>query len=520
MGNSSRVKNAIKNVGIAGGLQIFNLILNFVSRTYFVNLLGNDYLSCDGLFTNILTVLSFSELGIGSAIVYSLYKPIAEDDKVQIGKLMNLFATAYRIIAVVISVCGVALIPFLGYLVDDVPDVKESITLLYLLFLGNTVASYIFGYKRSYLMANQENYIVVLVHQGFNTLKIAAQILLLYWTHNYILYLIITIVSTLLTNVVSTAITNNKYPWMNQYKKNKLNKDERKPIFSNIAAIFNYKLGSVILTGTSNIIISLILKTAYVGLVSNYNLVISAVQVVVGQIQNGLQGTVGNFNVTADEERKHTIFHQLFFISFWLIGFITIGLAVMLTDFVGTVWLNTDYIVSYDVVIALCLSFYFLMINTVPSIYRTTLGIFKEARMCPIYASIINIILAVVLGKTIGLSGVFFATAIARLLTFNLMDPYFVYKKAFGKNVKNFYIRFIKYFLVLVVTYIATAFVADFIQVEGFWSFILKGVVVTVVCNALFLLFFFRTEMFRESIQLVCNMSIIKKFKIKLKKRS
>ena len=154
------------------------------------------------------------------------------------------------------------------------------------------------------------------------------------------------------------------------------------------------------------------------------------------------------------------------------------------------------------------------MINTVPSIYRTTLGLFKEAKMCPIYASVINIILAVVLGKTIGLSGVFFATAIARLLTFNLLDPYYVYKAAFGRKVKEFYSIFVKYFIVLVVTYLITSFASGFVQVNGLWSFVMKGVVVTAVCNLLFLLFFFRTKMFKDSIKLLLNAPIIKKLKI------
>ena len=175
MSKNSRVQNAVKNVGVAGAMQVITILLNFVSRTAFIETLGNDYLSCDGLFTNILTVLSFSELGIGSAIIFSLYKPIANDDKIKIGKLMNLFASAYRYIALAISTLGVVLIPFLKYLIKDVPNIKEDIELLYILFLANTVSSYIFGYKRSFLIANQENYIVILIQQGMHVIKIVAQ---------------------------------------------------------------------------------------------------------------------------------------------------------------------------------------------------------------------------------------------------------------------------------------------------------------------------------------------------------
>ena len=182
MGKESRVKNTLKNVSIGGGLQIFTLLLSFASRTVFVHLLGNDYLSCDGLFSNVLTLLSLSELGVGTAIIYSLYKPIEAEDRVQIGKLLNLFASAYHGTAAFMLAAGVCLVPFLDYIVTDIPDVKESIPLLYILFLLNTVCSYIGGYKKSYLMACQKNYIVLIASQSIKVLQIILQIIVLYIT--------------------------------------------------------------------------------------------------------------------------------------------------------------------------------------------------------------------------------------------------------------------------------------------------------------------------------------------------
>lgn len=254
--SSSRTSYVVKNIGAAGFFQLFALFLSFVSRTIFVRLLGNDYLSCEGLFSNVLTILSFTELGIGSSIIYSLYKPIADEDKVQIGKLMNLFRKSYIWIACIISFVGLSVIPFMDYIVKDVPSVKESIILLYLLFLGNTVASYIFGYKRSFLIACQKNYVVLTIQQVFNVVRIALQVGLLLWTHDYVLYLAIAIVCTLGGNIVSTYITNRQYPWLNGYLNNQLTKEERKPIVTNILAIIQYKLGYVFLQGTGNILIS------------------------------------------------------------------------------------------------------------------------------------------------------------------------------------------------------------------------------------------------------------------------
>lgn len=499
MDKTSRVQNAVKNVGVAGIMQIITILLNLISRTVFIKILGNDYLSCDGLFSNILTILSFSELGIGSAIIFSLYKPIADDDKVQIGKLMNLFASAYRYIALVITVLGICIIPFLKFLITDVPDIKEDISLLYILFLANTVSSYIFGYKRSFLIANQENYIVLLIQQSIHILKIAAQFIFLIYTHNYILYLVLNICSTLLTNVISTLITNKKYKWINEYQKNKLSKKERKPIFSNIFSIFQYKLGSVVLNGTDNIIISLVLKTSLVGLVSNYNMIISAMQSVINQACSGLQATVGNYNATSDKEGKYKIFCKLYFISNWIFGFCTICLTILINPLID-IWLGKEFLLSYDVVIALSLSMYIGLINTIPSTYRTTMGYFKEARMCPVYASILNIILSVVFAKMIGLSGIFFATVISRFLTFNVIDPYYVFKKGFERNVFKFHAQFGMNFFVLFINYITTLNCVKLICVEGILGFVIKVIVACVVCNLLFLIVYFKTPVFSETL--------------------
>lgn len=500
---SSRIGNAIKNVGVATAMQIITLLLSFVSRTYFVRLLGNDYLSCDGLFSNILTVLSFSELGIGSAIIFNLYKPIAENDRVQIGKLMNLFRSAYRYIALFISICGLAVIPFLPFIVTEVPDIKESIESLYCLFLANTVVSYFWGYKKSYLIANQENYIVLLIQQGASFVRIMLQIVFLIRTHNYILYLLISIVCTLLVNIATTIYVDKKYPWINEYLINKLTKKEKEPIFSNILAIVQYKLGAVILNGTDNIIISAFLKTTFVGICSNYNLVIGAVTTVSNQACSGLQAIIGNYNTVSNKDDRYSVFSVLYFVSFWVFGFFSVALATLLSPFVCDVWLGKEYALSYDVVIALALSFYINFINIIPSTYRTTMGYFKEARMCPVYASVINILLSILLAKMVGLSGVFFATSVSRMFTFNIIDPYYVFKKGFGKSVLLYFEKFALYSGSVLIVYCFSAYTVSLIHMVGWGGFVLKAIVVTLICNGSFLVMFFHTQVFKQTISIL-----------------
>lgn len=434
MNNTSRTKSSVKNVGIGSALQIFALLLSFITRSIFLKLLGIEYLSVDGLFANILTILNFTELGIGSAIMYSLYKPIAENDYEKIGALMNLFRQAYRYIACTIFVLGLCVIPFLTSIIKDVPQVQESLSFLYILFLLNTVCTYIYGYKKSLLIADQKNYVVLIIYQIVHTCQIVLQIAILFIAHNYILYLLVLICCTLVNNIICTKYVNRKYMWLQQYMHNKITKDERKTIFSNIKSIAFYKFGAVILNGTNNIVISAFIKTTLVGFCSNYMLVINSITTVINQGMSGLMASVGNYNVEASNKENEDIFEQLDFMMFTVLSFICIGLCFFLNDFI-VIWLGNKYALSREFVFTLVLSFYVLMINTMPSTFRVAMGMFKKARFYPFAAAIINLILSIIFAKIFGLIGVFWANIIARFLCYTLVDATLLYTNKFDSGI-------------------------------------------------------------------------------------
>ena len=225
-------------------------------------------------------------------------------------------------------------------------------------------------------------------------------------------------------------------------------------------------------------------------------MVLTAIQSVVNQACGGLQATVGNYNATSDKNGKYRVFNKLYFISNWAFGFFAICFCVLINSFIGDVWLGKDFLLSHDVVIALSLSMYISLINTIPSTYRTTMGFFREARWSPIYAAVINVVLSVVLGNIIGLSGIFFATAISRYVTFCIIDPYYVFKKGFERSVLRFYAKFALNFVVLILDYIATAYLVSLIGINGILGFAIKTVVACAVCNLLFLIAYLKTPIF------------------------
>lgn len=496
----SRSKIALKNVSISIFVQFITLLLNFISRAFFIEHLGNDYLSCEGLLTNVLTLLSFSELGIGSAIIQSLYKPCAENDYKKIGQLLNLFSKAYTVIAVTISVLGLLIFPLVSHLRGDLAMKNAEFLSIYVLFLANTVASYVCGYKKSFLIADQRNYIVSIVHQIVIVLKTMLQIAILVFSQNYYAYLIVAIVTTVLNNIICNIITNKKYPQLSSYRKQTLPKEERKGIFKNIFSIFQYKIGSVILNGSDNIIISGVLKTTLVGLVSNYNMVILAIQSIMNQAFGSIQASVGNHVVSENKEKQYDVFNTLWLISFWVVGFVCVEVLLLISPFVENVWLSSEYLLPFETVLVLTLSFYVLMINSIPSTYRTALGYFNEARWSPLVAAGVNIVLSIGMAKWWGLTGIFLATVISRLITFNIIDPYLVLKKHFHKSPAAFFAKNLLAVVFLAGNFLITKTVSSFIVVTNVVTFGAKAIVSALCSNILFWLVLRKNRYFGEMI--------------------
>jgi O-antigen/teichoic acid export membrane protein len=506
----SKASYVAKNVSTGVVTQVISLLVSFVSRTIFIIALGNEYLSVNGLFTNVLTILSFTELGIGSAIIYSLYKPIVDNNHSKIGEYINLYATAYRWIACIILGLGICVIPFLDKIINNVPNIHENITVLYVLFLLNTVCSYICGYKKSLLIAYQKNYIVISITTVMHVVQLGLQAIALFVWHDYMLYLYIMIGVTLTINIITTAYVNKIYPWIKQYQKNVLPKVERNQVFLNIKNIVIYKLGSVILGGSDNIIISGIIRTTLVGICSNYVMVISSVTAIVNQAISGISASIGQYNVSASTEDNKRVYDQLCLMSFYAFGSMTVVLSCALSPFIK-LWLGESYLLSPVVSLSLALGFYSLTINSIPSSYRSAMGLFKEARLAPFYAAIVNITLSIIGAKIIGLVGVFVATYIARFTTFCVIDPYYVMTRGFRMKPYAYYVQFaIRLVIVLASWYISYTLI-DYLHFDGIINLLVSLIISILIFSCLFLCFYARTELFAQVKGRVLNNILLKR---------
>lgn len=483
-----RTENVIRNINVALICQAANTILGFVSRSFFISMLGKTYLGLNGVFSNILTVLNFAELGIGTAIVYNLYQPLKDHNEKKVSTLVNFYRNAYLVIGCVIACVGLLLTPFLTYLIKEQPEVKENISLLYILFLSSTVVSYFNAHKKSLLSADQKQHVTNIYHQLVHTVQIILQMIILLLTREYILYLLIQIVCLIVENILVSKKADKLYPFLKNYRKNKIEKDLYVSIKKDVGALTIYKLNSAIIHGTDNILITALQSDGVqaVGLYANYTLITETLNTILGIITNALTPSIGNLNTEKDINKKEQIFYTTLYVCSWAYGLACAGIMALSDRFISS-WIGSEFILDKAVVFAIVLQLYIRSVHYAAYTYRVTCGLFVQSKYVPILTSLLNIGLSIYLGMKFGLFGILFATSIARILTVGISDPYLVYKYVFRKSVKAYYKRYILYAVLVVLAYYLAELTAGFVSINGWYGFILSGMIFVIVFNAFFI---------------------------------
>lgn len=491
----SRSQYVVRNTAVTLLTQLVKNVLGFLSRTAFIWVLGKELLGINSLFTEILAMLSFAELGIGNAFVYSLYKPLAERDNVKLGTLMRLYAKAYKGIGLLIGVLGLCLLPFLKMLVGDVAVDDSLLYTIFLMYVFNTAVSYFFVYKTSLIVADQKNYIVLIAQEGFHAVQVAVQVVILLLTGNYVLFMAITVVCTIGTNVFLAHKADKMYPFLLEKMVKPLSAEERDEIVANVKSLVVYKLGSTVLGGTDSIFISAIINVVTVGFYSNYKLLVDLFTSLGSQVVSSITASVGNVNASEGKERKEAIFDGLLCASAWFFGLSAVGLLLLSNDFIR-LWVGTDYVLDIASVAAIVGAFYVNNMHHACFVYRNTAGLFVYGKYIPVIASVLNIGLDVALGMWIGLPGIFLATIIARMLTYEIVDPLIIYRRVFGKSVLTYYWNYLKYTAIVAAAGVACWAVLRVIPVGSWLGFAVSCIAIGIVYCVAFGLLSFKTNGF------------------------
>ena len=492
---NSRLKNSALNFASGFLGRVLTILLNFVVRTIFIYCLNEAYLSVNGLYSNILTVLSLAELGFGSAMVYRMYAPVAVKDYQKTAALLQFYKKIYIIIGVVIFLLGLCVIPFMDYIIKDKPDIS-GLTLYYILFLVNTSISYWFSsYKASVLYADQKEYIKTNVQNTMAILQSGLQIVLLLLFRKYLLYLLVQLVGNIFLNLYVAHLVDKRYPEIQTYQGASLSTEERVQIRKDTEALVLSRFGHVALNGTDNIIISAVVGVLWVGRLSNYTLICDSVTSVLCQITAAITGSLGNFFATEDKHAGYALFKKVEFLNFWLYGFSFIALVTLLDPFVQ-IWAGGRFVLGLPISIAIAINFFVAGYMNTLWVFRSTLGLFKQGKFRPILVAILNIVLSIVLGRLWGVFGVLFATFLSRAAISLWYDPLILHRYGFEVSCKPFFARYFRRVLLLTAVLIAMLTIRHVVlsSATTVLSFAVMTMVTAIVPNAIFWLAYRRCE--------------------------
>ena len=493
-----RVKRAAKNIAVGYISNIATAILGFVLRTVFIMRLSDTLLGVNSLYSNILSMLSLAELGIGTAMNYSLYGPMARGEIEKIKSYMQLYKKAYRIIAAVIACVGLVIVPFLPNIVKGADYLtRTQLTVYYLIFLFNTVSTYFVSYKYSLCLAEQKDYIQTNALMITKAATVSLQIIVILLTSNFLLFLITSAAVQLIQIFIVNAYLNKLYPYLKDKDVTLLDEESKKDVMTKTKALMLHKIGDTARLQTDAIIISSFINVTVVAVVDNYNLIINTISGFVNIIFNSVISGFGNLIATESEDKQYRSFKVYRFFAVWVYGFTAVGFYLLLTPLVK-IWLHDDKWLLTSVVIGTVLTDYYFKGERVALMnYKTAAGVYEPDKYLSLIQGAVNLVLSIVLVIKIGLVGVYIGTVVSGLIA-NVTKPFIVYKYCFHRSAKGYFIDSFKYILVmgleLAILIPIKTIVMKNITIA---SFVIMFVLVCVIFNVIFLAFFGRTKEFR-----------------------
>lgn len=433
------IKKGKLNVTVSVAFKMITMLMAIVVKKALIDVCGNEVNGLNALYIGIIGVLSVADLGVGSAITFCMYKPIVEGNHRTVSALYGLFQKLYLLIGVIIFVSGAVLTPFLHLFAKDYIELNVNMYATFLLILISVVATYLFSAKTSLINAYKNNYITTAIMQGGIVFQYILQIVALYITKSFEAYLICRIVAVFMQWIVTEIITRKKYGAILRTK-GKLDIETKSNVRKNIKAMFMHKIGYVLVNTVDSVVISAFVGVVSLGEYSNYTMILSSLVGIITLVFSSLTSVIGHLCVEEDKETA-----KRYCESFHLLNFV-MG-AVFFLGYYAVVDSLIAILFSFELVVSKSVSFVITLNGFVQFMRRSTLtfrdatGSFYGDRWKPFFEGIVNIILSVVLVNFIGVTGVIVATIITNLVICHVVEPYVLYKTAFGLSPRKFYLK-------------------------------------------------------------------------------
>ena len=507
-----RVGNAKRNIFYNFITRIVTLFFPFFMRFVLLKEIGAEFLGLNSLFISILQVLNLAELGFTNAVVFSMYKPIANDDTQTLCAILRFLKSVYKKISIIIFALGLAILPFVPHLIKGEPPQNINIYFLYFIFLVNTCLTYaFFSYKQTILTAYQR----IDIFYNINTIVFLfiylLQLFIIYTTSNVYLYVFTNIISTILINCITAFFVNKKFPHI--VCKGNLNKEIKEDIKEKVSGIMIVKVAGISRNAMDSIFLSAFLGLVETAIYNNYYYIMASIVTLMSIIYDGSVAGVGNSVASESVEKNYEDLQFFNFIYMWLSGWFAICLLCLFQPFTA-LFFGKNMLFPFSTVIAFCIYFYILKMGDMLSLYKDANGLFWQTRYIAIAEIILNILLNYIFGKYFGALGIVSATTISLLLTTNTFGASIVFKNYFKKQrLSEYFSKHLIYLFVTICIGIITFFICNLISSYSFIAFFQKALICVILPNILFLLIYFKTPQFKKAILFFKNIMLNKKVK-------
>lgn len=499
--NVNRTKNATRNIIFGITLRIYQIIVPFLMRTAMIYFMGIEYLGLNSLFTSILQVLNLAELGVGSAMVYSMYKPIAEDDKDTICALLKLYKKYYFFIGLVIATIGIIITPMIPKLINGEVPGDINIYVLYILNLSATVITYwLYAYKSSLLQAHQRTDISSKVQLITTTAQYILQFLVLWLTKNYYLYVIAILFTQALANIITAREATKIYP--NYQAKGSLPKETIAAINQRIKDLFTAKLGATIVNSADTIVISAYLGLTMLAIYQNYYFIMNSVMSILVIVFVSCLAGIGNSLVTESLDKNYNDFRVITFFINWVVTVCMCCFAVLYQPFI-TLWVGEDYTFNIGVVALFCIYFYLVTMQQINGMYKDAAGAWHQDRFRPLIVAMINLTLNLTFVRSWGIYAILLSTIVSYVFVSMPWMIVNVFKYVFKRKSKDFIIDAIGYFVIACCVTGISYYVCKILpEMNLLAELIINFAIVIIFSNTVMFVIFRKNKYFNQMIDL------------------
>lgn len=502
---ADRKSNTIRNLAYAWLAQSVTIVMNMVVRVIFVRVLSKDYVGVGGLFSNVITILSLAELGIGSAIIYGLYEPLAKNDQRSIKALMQFYQKVYVMVGLFVGVLGIALTPYIGWFIKDIPDIP-FIDTIYILFVLNAAFSYFFSYRASLITADQKDYILKRIRMRVLMAMYFSQIVILIIWHNYIVYLCVQIIFTVFMNVCFSITADRLYPFLKDRERVNLEPKQFRKIVKNTKALLCHKVGEIAVFSTDNLIISKYSGLKSVAEYSNYTLIQETLNGILIQVFSAMAASVGNLVAIETKEKNIQVFHKIMFLNACLYSFCSIFFLCLAQDFVQLCF-GENYVISTYILLLIVINFYLSGMRKCTVTFKNAYGLFRQNWFVPLLESVINLVISLILVQDFGVAGVLLGTTISSVFAPVWVEPYVLYHFGFREKVFLYWKIYLKYLVLLIIIGGITWTVSNMIAYIPILSLLIRAIICLLCIVIMYYLAFRKNENFIYYVELLKSLA-------------